>query len=180
MNTPWGKSDSTTKVMRGLSFVTTPSHGGFMITRKLASEILSQAAILEGRICGQYLAYEEDCDAEVILWEVKKARDLTPSHSEEQIRRSLSAWHVPYLVAVNVIPLEPEWTHYQERQEEDRLRREHGPIIICAWGDWKDGVPKGHVKVELANGHSYILTSEDYAQHIAVKTIDKYPSAVAA
>jgi hypothetical protein len=63
------------------------------------------------------------------------------------------------------------------RDLEDRLRAEHGPIVLTAWGDWKDGVPKGQVLVQLANDKLYFVASEDYARPVRVKTIMEYPSA---
>jgi uncharacterized protein DUF7007 len=50
MNTPWGKSDSKITLTRGISFVTTPSHGGFAVTPNAALEYLSTSAVARAQV----------------------------------------------------------------------------------------------------------------------------------
>jgi len=106
MNTPWGHSDSETHFERGLTLVGTPSHGGFLVGRAYAEKHLSPAAIAEGDSFGGYLAYEEDCDASIILLELPQTRTpFSPEHvTDEALIRSLSYWHEGYLLARGITP----------------------------------------------------------------------------
>lgn len=63
-NSPWGQIDQVIKYSRGFSFVSTPSHGGFRITKKVLAEYcldhedVSKHAGIEQ---GNYVFFEEDC-----------------------------------------------------------------------------------------------------------------------
>jgi len=61
MLTPWGMSQSKHKLTTGVYSVTTASHGGLLVGKRVARERLSIEAIKEGEPFAQYLAYEEDC-----------------------------------------------------------------------------------------------------------------------
>lgn len=39
-NTPWGKADSVTEIIRGVRWVATPGHGGLGVARGVALHIL--------------------------------------------------------------------------------------------------------------------------------------------
>jgi uncharacterized protein DUF7007 len=67
--TPWGKADYQYKVQRGIALVNTPGHGGFLIGQGIAQSYLSPEAIKAGEPFGSYLAYEEDVDAAIVLFE---------------------------------------------------------------------------------------------------------------
>lgn len=185
MNTPWGKADNITRIERGLSWVDTPSHGGFAVSESFAKKHLSTAAQTRGEQYGSYLFFEEDCLYAIVAWEIGgfDIPSNTPTQewrgmTRQSLLDNLSAWNADYLLERGQAPSPTPYQHYLDRQEDLRLRAAKGPVVICAWGDWKEGVPKGHVKVALADGRAFILTSADYAQSIAVMTIDKYPTAV--
>lgn len=60
--TIWGTSESVDEVMKGLRWVTTPSHGGFVMTPTLAREF-PPALLKCGELrCGSWW-FEEDCAA---------------------------------------------------------------------------------------------------------------------
>jgi hypothetical protein len=99
MSTPWGNSDSEKRYERGLTWVGTPSHGGFLVGKAYASKHLSPAAIAEGEPFGQYLAYEEDCDATIILYELPVTREGFSHVTDADLVDSLSRWHPQYLAA---------------------------------------------------------------------------------
>lgn len=116
MITPWGRSDSETRFARGLTAVTTPSHGGFMVGKAYARKHLSAAAQAAGENFGSYLAYEEDIDAAIILFELPQTR-ITFTHSTtEELFDSLSYWRPAYLEARGLAP-NPE--RFKARQESD-------------------------------------------------------------
>ncbi len=61
MRTPWGESDGAERVARGITFYSTPSHGGYYLAPTV-NERMPEALRLEGGW------YEEDCDwARVVL-----------------------------------------------------------------------------------------------------------------
>ncbi len=66
---PWGKIDLVSKYIRGVSFVSTPSHGGFRVslnvlkTNAISLEyLLSKAIVIQN-----YAFFEEDCLAQLFL-----------------------------------------------------------------------------------------------------------------
>ena len=99
MNTPWGCSDNEKRFGRGLTWVGTPSHGGFLVGRAYARKHLSQAAQDAGDPFGSYLAYEEDCDAAIVLYELPFTREGFSNVSDQELLDSLSYWETPYLLA---------------------------------------------------------------------------------
>src|ERR1700758_1777363 len=99
MFSPWGMSDSEKHYERGLTWVGTPSHGGFLVGKAYARKHLTAAAIAEGALFGQYLAFEEDCDAAIILFELPQTREGFSNVTEEDLLLSLSRWHPRYLAA---------------------------------------------------------------------------------
>jgi hypothetical protein len=80
MNTPWGKSDSVTRLERGVSWVGTPSHGGLAITATAAMKALTSKAInialesIHGTALvnlpkSGYVFFEEDCAYAIAFYE---------------------------------------------------------------------------------------------------------------
>ena len=60
-NTPWGIADTRTSYGPGVTFYSTPSHGGF----QLSDARLLQVQSVHGPVktfCGQANWFEEDCD----------------------------------------------------------------------------------------------------------------------
>jgi hypothetical protein len=63
MNTPWGKSQSITKIQFGVSWVSTAGHGGLMVSAGQAEKLFDSKVIdtaYPGRFAG-YVCFEEDC-----------------------------------------------------------------------------------------------------------------------
>jgi hypothetical protein len=126
MHTPWGVSDYEKKIQRGLTWVSTPSHGGFMVARATAEKLLSPAAVGCGEQFGSYLAYEEDCDAAIVLYELPQTREGFSHVTDAELLESLSYWRIPYLEARGITPnpeqvarrkqFEMEFAAYQQRK----------------------------------------------------------------
>ena len=104
MITPWGSSDSEKQFERGLTWVGTPSHGGFLVGKAYARKHLSPAAIAEGSPFGQCLAFEEDCDAAIVLYELPASREGFSNVTDADLLESLSRWHPKYLAARGITP----------------------------------------------------------------------------
>ena len=70
MFTPWGAPILNDRLEKGLTYVRTKRHGGFMIARYFAENRLSVAARKKAARFGQYFAYEMDHAWTVPLWEL--------------------------------------------------------------------------------------------------------------
>jgi hypothetical protein len=117
MNTPWGRSDYEKRFDRGLTLVGTPSHGGFLVGRAYASKHLSAAAQAAGDLFGDYLAYEEDCDAAIILLECPQTRAaFTSEITDASLIDDLSYWKTGYLIARGLTP-NPDRVKAREAQD---------------------------------------------------------------
>ena len=88
-STPWGQADYQYKIRRGVALVNTPGHGGFLISKGVAKTYLSEAAQNAGESYGGYLAYEEDVDAAIILFEHQELIELLGYFSQDCSREKL-------------------------------------------------------------------------------------------
>jgi hypothetical protein len=162
MLTPWGKSDSMQRIQRGLSFVGTPSHGGFMVSDGVARKQLSSAALLRGQRCGNYYAFEEDCDAYIVLLEIPASRQGTLT-DEKKIIEGLSRWHADYLIERGIEPDAEGLKFFNENRLHDRMRADKSPdLIVSASGSWAQWVPEGCVGVTTADGSRWLVRSDEY------------------
>lgn len=100
MHTPWGKSDSSEQFGRGISFVSTPSHGGFAIARGRWG-CLTTAALQRGEVRGEYVFFEEDCAAYIVMLELPQTRGTA---TEADCLESLSYWYPEYLTERGITP----------------------------------------------------------------------------
>lgn len=160
MNTPWGKSDSKTTYARGVSFVGTPSHGGFAITRKVAEAHLTIPAQTRANVQGDYFFYEEDCDAYIVMLEMPyTCGDV----SLDEILKSLSHWHADYLIARGYTPDLDGLKFFNEHRQSDAMRADKSSdLIITASGDWADWVPAGMVGLTTADGKRHLAPVGNY------------------
>lgn len=65
MNTPWGQAQHIDRLKDGIYFVSTMSHGGYLVPAKLAKQRIPEdvlRALFVGRY-HEYYAFEEDCDS---------------------------------------------------------------------------------------------------------------------
>jgi hypothetical protein len=176
MNSPWGKVDSVQRIARGLSFVGTPSHGGFMVADGFARKYLSSAALLRGERFGNYYAFEEDCDTFIILLEIPSSRQGTVT-DEAKIIEGLSRWHLDYLRERGIAPDADGAKWFEENRKQDAMRAAKSPdLIISASGDWKQGVPKDMVGVTTADGARHLVWAADYDSRVNLNLLSNYTS----
>lgn len=111
MKTPWGLSQHSYPITDGMVLVETASHGGVLVTKRQASRFLSPAALAVGKPYGSSLAYEEDCDLHVIVYELPELwaqmenrqyadagePPVTAEQVKQQALESLALWHTEYL-----------------------------------------------------------------------------------
>ena len=69
MYSPWGQIDYVDQIEPGLSWVSTPSHGGLRVSKAYAQKNLSIPARDAGIDYAGYLWYEEDCDWAIVALE---------------------------------------------------------------------------------------------------------------
>lgn len=67
---PWGEIQHCMPICHGVYQVITASHGGVMLTARLAKALLPSKASACGFRDGRYLCFEEDCQATVVLLEL--------------------------------------------------------------------------------------------------------------
>lgn len=159
--TPWGKSQQSTIIERGVTFHSTAGHGGFLVTRKYAEKHLTRSAINRGVEWGNYLTYEEDCAAYIIFFEVPKSKKLLVSSlSETDLIKKLSRWYPDYLVELQY-DLDPEEYHkYLIQKQEESMRKNKSPdLIVFAT---RDPFDSSITIVGTADGKRYRVTAESY------------------
>lgn len=169
---PWGQVQDSQKLAPGVRWVSTAGHGGFLLTRKAAAELLTQEGQRRGKEYGAaYLAYEEDCDWAILGYEHPELTaqvrpgGATPAGilaEQDAAYKSLSGWHADYLLERDITPSQPEYQNYKDRHESDQLRAAHSPdLIVCARGDWWTKIP-GTVEVITADERRHFVTAASY------------------
>lgn len=161
MNSPWGKADSVNTIARGIHWVSTPGHGGLMIATGVARKLLSEAARKQGTTFGGYLAYEEDCQYAIAVYELKETIKsvFLETITEQGLLKSLSTWNADYLIERGITPSQPEYTYYLDRQEQQKLRDEKNPDYIIS----ASGNDDGTVDVTTADGAEHKVSGTSYA-----------------
>lgn len=176
MNTPWGKSDSKVNITRGISWVSTPSHGGYAVTPAAALKYLSMAAISRATKYGGYCFFEEDCDYAIVVIELLPTGLLVATQPESVLLHSLSMWHADYLIERGIKPSAEGLKWFNDNRLQDRMRADKSPdLIVSASGDWKQGVPKGMVEVTTASGDRWLIPDADYNNHAKLNLLSNYP-----
>ena len=86
-NTPWGVSDYRTDYAPGISFYSTPSHGGFALSQEKMYELYRRAGA-NGitTFCGKSNWFEEDCDC---LWVYAYFPDVFDPRIVEEAKKLL-------------------------------------------------------------------------------------------
>ena len=82
MYSPWGTVDQCKTLYPGVFEVATARHGGIMVRREVAMNLLSKDALNIGFVEGRYHCFEEDCDAVVVLRELLDQGLIEPKINE--------------------------------------------------------------------------------------------------
>jgi len=72
-SSPWGKIDLATRCLKGVWFVSTPSHGGFWLSEERSSQL--PESLIKTNFLKSSTWWEQDCDAT----KVAKFFGLTPN-----------------------------------------------------------------------------------------------------
>lgn len=130
------------------------------VTPKAAAERLSDAAVAKGMKWGNKFWYEEDVDVAILVLELP---DVFPDASQRDALMALSDYRPEYLLATGRTPDPSRYAHWQERQEEDRLRRARSPDLVTA----PQSVGPGVIKVWTADGAQHLVTEASYSDRAA-------------
>lgn len=150
MRTPWGRAQSVTPEAEGIYFVSTASHGGVKVRRDLNNRIPSYMRRPAGW-------YEED--VEWCLPFVALEAHFLATGTPRAIATIQEGMHVntfrnwlpdAYEKFYNVV-LQPGESSTKDRRTFFAVHQNDW-LAVTAWGDWKEGVPKGMVLVLAARG----------------------------
>jgi hypothetical protein len=106
---PWGIIDNVEILSRGISFVSTPSHGGLRVAKAYGINNLSSAALAKAIFYGNNFFYEGDCDYAIPLFElshlwdndkIKFANVDSKESFEKKLLSTMLNWSGDYLLAV--------------------------------------------------------------------------------
>lgn len=173
-STPWGSAQQSISIATGVSFVSTAGHGGIMVTEAAAEKYLSTAAKKRGMQYQNYLCYEEDCDADIVLHDSKFLFDKAYNGKlfdkrmpEEQFKtnmyRSLSAYNPDYLIEVGVDPEPEHYANWKARQKASELVKNKDPdFIVSASGEGATLIP-GVFLVTTADNAKHYVIGESYS-----------------
>jgi hypothetical protein len=163
-SSPWGTIDHVTKIVAGVSFVSTPGHGGIRVAEGKA-RLMSEAARKKAIRQGSYYFFEEDCDYAIALIEIPEALDAEAvrlKRSSEEVRaevlRSLNSWNVSYCLERGLPVTEEALKQHRAREREAQRRRERDPDLVVAAVNDGDGV----VKVWTADNCTHRVTAASY------------------
>lgn len=170
-NTPWGKSQHSHKIERGLTFHLTASHGGFLVSKGYAEKRLSAAALKKAIVWGNYYSFEEDCLATIVVFEIPAAlaafnvSAITPEYT----LKHLSLWYADYLIERGITPEPEAYAKWLIRKEDERLRAERSPNLIT----WAEGIDHDTVRVGTAAGTVHLVTRESYQRREGLNLLSK-------
>lgn len=170
MATPWGTSQVRYRLDRGVWLVSTAGHGGVMVGKGWAMRNLTEGARAHGLLYGSYLCFEEDIDAELLVYEYpdlfvgtyEDTKDRTLKQIRENAWRTLSTWRADYLIGRGIEPETEGYDRFLRMREEREMRERKDPdLILSAVGSWHTGISEV-VEVTTADGHKYRVTEESY------------------
>lgn len=172
-STPWGSAQESISISRGVSCVSTASHGGIMVTLSAAEMLLSEHAKKRGMQWSGYLCYEEDCNADIVLFDSELLLSLAVSkgvfgegRTEQQVKdcayKSLSFWNADYLLDKGVEPEAVAYEEWKARKEADILRANKDPDFIVLAHSESHTLLQGILCIGTADGENHYVTKESY------------------
>ncbi len=149
-DTPWGQSQTETKIAEGLINYITASHGGIWLSReRIANFPKPLLPFIDGNVdCKSGEGwFEEDCDwAFVAIAYPEYFKDYLDSSSKTLLNYYPDAWEAFYRKKI-----EPGESY---ALDEKLFHEKHANdfIVTCAWGSWAEHVPQGMVGVLAIRG----------------------------
>jgi len=178
IETPWGKPDTIENVADGLLIVSTPSHGGILVSPE---RLASMPDYMHKPLYGECFAcYEEDCEwpMPILVFEAQfrafYARESTEKAEDifYTAKTILKNWHPDIYERYYRLALCPGDSF---KRDEDIFYATHRDswLVVAAWGSWKDEVPENMVGVRARRGgHRNLDASHDRFFLVPAKTYD--------
>ncbi|MBI3352654.1 MAG: hypothetical protein HY036_08750 [Nitrospirae bacterium] len=138
---PWGAVQQTKVIAEGLVFVKTASHGGLKLNRALNKRVPEYMRRKGGW-------YEEDSESAIPVIALKEF--FSESEYRSAIHTLMQYYPEFYEKLFNRII--PPVGSNKKNQAAFLEKHANNLIGICAWGDWKEGMPKGSVLVLAKKG----------------------------
>lgn len=178
--TPWGKPQTIGLVAEGIYCVSTARHGGIMLSleRTTAMPDYMRTPVFAGK----FTTYEEDCDwcMPVLIFESEfrsfHAKEGVKS-SDKIIREARSAlrhWRPEIYETFYKVILAPGESRRKDEQQ-FYIDNKANLLVVGAWGDWKDGVPKGmvalrarlggHMNKDASQERFFLIPASEYDSH---------------
>jgi hypothetical protein len=156
MLTPWGTSQTVTTHQRGYHYVTTGSHGGYMLSAGFAAKFLSLSAVHRGLRYNGYVCFEEDCAYAMVEFELPM---VTTQEYKDGLFKTLSRWYPNYLIERGFTPIESLYQEWKDDQVEQQRRADKDPNLVVS----ALNAGENRVKVWTAAGTEHFVTAESYA-----------------
>ena len=177
-SSPWGTIDGVTTILPGMWFVSTPSHGGIKLSLERQQQIPESLRRADHDTGKSW--YEEDCEWAIpycyFAEELKKAgRGIDGKlWNEEMHRKTLRTWYPEQYEQFYGVTLKPGESAVRDEQV---FYKEHADdwIVVCAWGSWSEGTPRGYVKVAARKGgrHGEMDETEERLFYVKEETYSK-------
>lgn len=160
-NSYWGKVQTSKTLVRGVTWVSTAGHGGFMISKGWAEKNLTETARKYGAVYGGYLCYEEDIRCEIIFLEHPEFHTneiFTNEYNREKTIKNLSGYYPQYLIEVGIEPSEVEYQAFLSYERRNQRAKEKCPNLVVSALKENENV----TKVWTADERIHYVTAESY------------------
>lgn len=158
-STPWGTSDYSKKIARGVVFYGTPSHGGYHLSPTMNAKV-------PGALRNPKGWYEEDCDWAIVAYVFPELfPDVGAGKAEAMVKdQNPEAYTAATGKTVSLDESRVLRTKAAKEAAEDRF------VSVAAFGDWHDKVPAGMVGVatlRVRDGAEryFLVPSDEYRGH---------------
>lgn len=159
---PWGKIQNSDTIIDGFVSVSTASHGGIKLSRQ-------RNAIMPAYLRHPGGWYEEDCGwclpfavfhVEILLNGDNRTRQtiLNGHHI-----RTFKEWFPDQYEKHFGVVIHPGESHEKDEKVFYETHTEDW-LVVCAWGDYQDGIPKGYVGCIAHKGGRHAKYGEEYPQ----------------
>lgn len=92
MNTPWGKAVNKVSLMRGITWVDTPAHGGFMVSKAFAEKHFDPYVLTLAGKYSNYYAFEEDVLWSILVLELDYLDDVVDKKKIVDLFPKMKTW----------------------------------------------------------------------------------------
>lgn len=160
---PWGKIQDVQDLADGVWFVSTSSHGGIKLSRKLQNEM---PECLRQKTAW----YEEDCEASLVMVGLQRYfHEEKWQKSINEAHQSAKNWFPDeyHAFTKQPVPVEESYVLTKRKFSEDN---KNNYVTTACWGDWHQDVPKGMVACfatiggdRTTQGKLFLVPEQEYA-----------------